>query len=396
MGLSDQENNICLWIQFVMAIISVLCTLLTLFLIYVLKKRNGYMLLLVSMCVCQIVYDIGFLTVFSGKYDTPCYIREAIIVVGGLSVALWTNILSFIVLYVIKYLTFVDIVYLYPVFCLIAVGFPVALSCFSFPAEYHNQCTEKPNTKLSDTVGLIYMYSRLASAVLNFVIYGWTVRVSRTRAKSATSHDSVDALVNRMKYYALVQGVFRIGPTIAEMTNRQYFIPEILLSVFAPATGIAYFLVYLVMQTGARRKLEDYNACVWHWITCQSDLYSDLETGGGRGSTDADIRPLILSPSEMSASLTSTNSMDQAAVSILNGNNSSLYDKSLKSSTYERSPASLLYGQSYDQSAALILNGGFSQDHDGSPSCSGSSVPSSSDREPSSERDSGLSNINLA
>lgn len=122
---------------------------------------------------------------------------------------------------------------------------------FDLKHEFANQCGEDNNLE-SFYVGRIYLYGRLISVVCNFGTYFLTTyRVSQMRKMPHV--DAIDVLASRLKYYALVQGIFRIGPTWSEVLHRNVFVPEMLLSIFSPGTDIGYFIVFLLMQPGAMK-----------------------------------------------------------------------------------------------------------------------------------------------
>ena len=63
---------------------------------------NGYLLLIVSMTCCQILYDLGYIFSVSTNYSI-CVTTYCLTYFGGLSVSIWTNIISFIIYYVVTY-----------------------------------------------------------------------------------------------------------------------------------------------------------------------------------------------------------------------------------------------------------------------------------------------------
>lgn len=67
------------------------------------RKFNGYLLLITSMALCQIMYDLSYILPVIHDYTT-CVTYHFLACFGGLSVVLWTNILSFIIYYVVTYI----------------------------------------------------------------------------------------------------------------------------------------------------------------------------------------------------------------------------------------------------------------------------------------------------
>ena len=68
-----------------------------------LTKFNGYLLLILSMACCQILYDLNYMLGISYSYS-GCMAWHFLDILGGLSVSLWTNILSFIVYYIVTFI----------------------------------------------------------------------------------------------------------------------------------------------------------------------------------------------------------------------------------------------------------------------------------------------------
>ena len=66
-------------------------------------KFNGYLLIILSMTCCQILYDLNYMIGITSTYD-GCVAWHFLDFLGGLSVPLWTNILSFIVYYIVTYI----------------------------------------------------------------------------------------------------------------------------------------------------------------------------------------------------------------------------------------------------------------------------------------------------
>ena len=66
-------------------------------------KFNGYLLLILSMACCQILYDLNYMLGISNSYS-GCLAWHFLDILGGLSVSMWTNILSFIIYYIVTFI----------------------------------------------------------------------------------------------------------------------------------------------------------------------------------------------------------------------------------------------------------------------------------------------------
>ena len=138
MSLTGDEYLISDWVGFSFGLLSLLFSILTLYVIYRMCKNSpqnresncddeteikfadtsnkspsvvesskskfsGYFLLIVSMALCQILYDFSYMLRVVKQYPN-CLVSYFLTWLGGLSVAIWSNILSFIIYYVVTYI----------------------------------------------------------------------------------------------------------------------------------------------------------------------------------------------------------------------------------------------------------------------------------------------------
>ena len=91
-------------VLFTVTTFSLLCGLTTLWLIVVANRWNGYVCIIFFMSSCQILFDLSFyLLALAISYPDTSWLTVLYIlfsVLGGLSTAIWTNIISTITLYV--------------------------------------------------------------------------------------------------------------------------------------------------------------------------------------------------------------------------------------------------------------------------------------------------------
>jgi hypothetical protein len=66
-------------------------------------RFNGYLLLVASMTLCEMLYDINYMLKISSS-PIACYTWQFLDILGGLSLSIWTNIISFVIMYVVIYL----------------------------------------------------------------------------------------------------------------------------------------------------------------------------------------------------------------------------------------------------------------------------------------------------
>ena len=108
--LSNRNNQLAaVSLSVGMATISLLASLVTLYLIRRLGKSNGYMHLVMSLTACQVVYDIGF-------YFFLCYDLKIGVILfnffntwGGVASALWSNIIILVTCHIIINLRSINI-----------------------------------------------------------------------------------------------------------------------------------------------------------------------------------------------------------------------------------------------------------------------------------------------
>ena len=67
-------------------------------------KFSGYLLLIVSMTCCQVFYDLGYMLYVPKNYSV-CMLANFLIFFCGLCVAFWTNVISFVIYFVVMYMS---------------------------------------------------------------------------------------------------------------------------------------------------------------------------------------------------------------------------------------------------------------------------------------------------
>jgi hypothetical protein len=216
-------------------------------------------------------------------------------------VAIWSNIVSAIILFVVVYIESVDIFFHFPKFFAIAVVFPLVLSIIEVtaddvltPTDDHQVSCGFSGSPLSLVLGGIYYWGRMFSIIFNFVVFFFiTLKLKRmaitgepvgvtgptsspffgaaTHSRATTAPSGSDAvmsptsashiesvsnsqslaiytLVERMKYYPFVQALCRSGAAWNEFDNYRYstYPSALLANICSPSTGACYFVVFLV------------------------------------------------------------------------------------------------------------------------------------------------------
>jgi hypothetical protein len=251
---SDESVVTFLFITF--SILGFLSSLVILFLIKLMNKWNGYLALIWSVEICQLFYDASF-ALYNIKYRRIHALWTGIQFFGGLSSSVWTNILSFVVLYVVFKMSSFDILGHYYYFCFLALA--PAFTIFILHMCYVGD--DKAEINISNA----YYYLRFLSIVFNFVTFGviW-YRARLIKSKSPSNKSPVEIAINvlslRMIYYPFMQAVTVLPAAIyewmygihqADPNSRAQFAFDCLFAVLTPSTGIGYLAIFLVMQPNA-------------------------------------------------------------------------------------------------------------------------------------------------
>lgn len=255
-----------IWISYVVSAISLVCTLTNLWLIHIMKKWNGFLAVITSMCCCQIVYDVSFaLHISANDGSTAIAVWAALQFFGGISVSVWTNILAFVVLRVVVSLKSTDIMKNFYLLTAIAM-IPSLLTGFLILGM---QLSDRRD-RFAAVEGFYY-WARIGSIAINFIIHGivmyktYQLNRLKTWAQRTPQEIAIQILSHRMIYYPCMQAISRIGaswyealygygPYVGNTSNYQFTL-ACLYAGLSPATGIGYLVVFLMMQPYAVAQL---------------------------------------------------------------------------------------------------------------------------------------------
>lgn len=169
-------------------------------------KPSGYLLLLLTMSVFQLMYD---LTVFFSNVDVNYWVTtvaNVFQIVGGIGESLTSNFIALVVLYIVKKRKSCDIYASYNYmlsFCLI-------VSATNTIFYLYAQIPENAHPDQSSMALLfMYYYIRLGSIFLNFIIFGVSAYlIQRIRSKGTSRSEAeaaITTLSRRLIYYPIVQ-----------------------------------------------------------------------------------------------------------------------------------------------------------------------------------------------
>lgn len=229
-------------------------------------------LIIRTMEVCQIFYDLSF-TFFEAAHFKSLML--SIQFFGGLSVALWTNVLSIVLLHVVVNTQSIDILKYYWWLCLVTIGPAAALFCVYMALYKHSDYDQ--------AVFKTYYGLRLMSIVINLSVFCLiTFRNNITKSVtpgSATSAElAIRVLSRRVVYYPLLQAV-TILPAVAyeyfyglydglDMETRAQFVAACIYLLLAPSAGMGYLAVFLKMQPNAYRHFLINLRGTLSWLNC--------------------------------------------------------------------------------------------------------------------------------
>lgn len=277
--------NIGYIILIIGGIIGILCSLLTLWIIYRMGRINGYIKLLLLLTISQLLYDLSIvLVVWNVLFITYFYI--ALRSLSGLCVTLITNVLSFVVVYTVYTSKVIDLAknirYIIPSIFIpsILYGILVPYAIFNFSGLTTNIITS------------IYYWTRVVSIIFNMVAYlamiiklnqidiKWFTSTSNNNSTIKQIKSPLWALAHRFKYYPIVQIITRLPVAIHELSyGHDYDYPtdgsirekiSLLFYVIAlPAAGFGYFLVFITVCPGAFKQFQSDLKILLYYITFQ-------------------------------------------------------------------------------------------------------------------------------
>ncbi len=250
------DENIGIYLQISFAFLSLLCALLTLYIIKILNKWNGYLLLIVNLTIAQSIYDLSIiLDVYRPIHLLSVFLRAS----SGIAGSLFTLQITYVVIYVVIHLKSIDVQkYYFTVLTIVLVP--------SFIVAFF-ETYQKTENFFGDP---LYYYARIIEILFNILLYMYLVyaiqkRDNRNKIEGIEYEmDPVKILAKRLKYYPIVQVFCRLGVAIYEGLTNSYGYnnkydtnaPQSIKVLFfiycisQPSAGIGYFLVFLNVSPG--------------------------------------------------------------------------------------------------------------------------------------------------
>jgi len=286
-------------------------SLATLALIIDMNRWNGYMRLIFSLTSCQLLSDMAFFFIpysieDDSSQDSPLFLVQIFLFsLGSVSVALWTNLISYTLFVVVvhqrnfdlhKNFNMVRAMIMFP-------GFALATLNVIYRDDYYSQLTTTViwiqllsiifNITIHIVVSYILREMRAAEMseinLLNSESGTRDTTVTRYPGYTSNMLKPVQELAKRLEYYPIVQiialsglvwyffgyNLAILGPSHNATTRMVAWYSY---SVLSPCAGIGYFIVFLKVQPYAYnrfvKKLRDFfRLPVNRTISTQSDLY---------------------------------------------------------------------------------------------------------------------------
>ncbi len=296
------------------ASVSLLADLLTVSLIVSMGKRTGFLMLVMSLSMSQLLYDIGFFFRNSAEesqgpaaFDFLTFTYIFTQIVGGIATTLITNAIAFIVAIIAFTLRSYDI----------AANLKYIAGWIFFLAFVPAMCAailRLTSPELWYYPYYYYISLRAVSIVVNIVLCGMLiVRLNGMgiyifSGKSNDSIHPIAALSSRMILYPIIQVLTRLGAIWMELAypagtvadddsalhdDPNYRIALTLFSIFGPAAGIGFFVVFIFMQPKALMHLYTWLRCLGSGLCFKADSGDNEEEEGGLSSRN-DIKTDLL------------------------------------------------------------------------------------------------------
>ena len=186
------------------ALISLIASITQLWLIYDMKRWNGYLMIVATLTFCQVFYSIGFLFLPFHNIYFCWFMLQFLFLFGGVTSALWTNVISVLVYQIVQHLRSVNIKPYYPY---LVVGITIPSIVFPLMAlAYHASGSHSLYRLFVFSLIMVTNFSIILNKVL-FSMISWKVH----KMAYASKTHPVIVLSSRLKYYPVIEITARIG-----------------------------------------------------------------------------------------------------------------------------------------------------------------------------------------
>lgn len=203
----------------ILATASLVATLITLYLIYDMNRWNGYMLLIFNLTLFQALYDVSFYFLMAFRNYACFQIFTFLATFSGLAVSLWTNIISFVLFYIVMRMRSFHIKSYIKYFfaAIVLISGIMASLCVIFSANHNDIKLYRLQHN--------YYFFRILSIIVNISIHiaiqaklyhlGLSslnnIKAGGRYVNIKAINDPLKILAARLKYYPIVQIVTWVG-----------------------------------------------------------------------------------------------------------------------------------------------------------------------------------------
>lgn len=270
--------------------LSAICCIINIILIRSLRKWNFFLAILFYTALCETIYSSTFYFNFCVDWGRDFNAVIAFFqIFSGIAVTLWTNVLSCVILYILKYRQAAHIAEHFMKLSLMvyipAIGDALAQLLSWYEEDWYAAYVSAK----------VYYWIRVVSILFNFFVFAYIyrkmVRMRGTLVRPTPGEKSMFVVANRMMYYPIIQFLSRVFNAIYEEKYKfgQYtdvvptgqFLMRCLVCVTQPSAGIGFLVVFLLFQPRARETLVSLLLCRYVEPIGEEDASSlDIEDGG--------------------------------------------------------------------------------------------------------------------
>jgi len=258
------DNAMIFWS--VLGMVNTLGSILTLMLIYKLNKVNGYMRMVVAMTLSQTAFDIGLL-LFNTSVLEWQYTQLFLGIFCGTATGLWSLVIVFVMVYVIKSRKYFDVDGNFNLIFLVVTVSNLVFSIACLVSYIHYKQT---------FASLFAAFNMIRVAIIVLTSAFIAIAVYELRNAGIDNQSPVKILARRLCLYPLVQLVSRLPITVyqfhygkplrefgftmnASGTQKFWFIASV---VFTPSAGLGNLVAFLNVQPDAYELLRSYFPCL--------------------------------------------------------------------------------------------------------------------------------------
>ena len=304
----------------IFTLISLVCTGMNIHIIRILGIQSGYLRLIYSLTIMQCMYDIGLLLVPLYWVATFNELNVFLCTLGGIATALWSNVISLVVVYIVSSMKTFDIERRFVAIAFIVTAIALTAATGAAATVYDSNDTVSPQKQAAhDIFFKLYYWLRFISIIVNVVAYlvvsrklsvmGFDANGQHKSVKPGARNavHPVTVLADRLKWYPIVQAVSRLGASWYEYnygdsvtsykssSDTLHDVALMFYAVFTPLAGVGYFIIFILMQRDAYEVFQRIMrascfACCFNWCAGSPPTkHANFNEGAisARGSMDS-------------------------------------------------------------------------------------------------------------